>query len=179
MQLTNDLLQTLPIEEIATIINTQLETYNSLTDLCSDIGVTYSKVTALFNKHDYAYVGRYKKYLKVNLQDNTLDSPLTLASTCTTSSTLSPDEQALMDYLINNKDKLVALLTNNRDSTHLIIDKRILSSTESSSKKLTLHDATYEQFITLCTNQYPQYQAKHLLAQAMIEFIDKYGDTTL
>lgn len=177
MELTDELIQTLPIEELAHTLNTQLEDYKSLQHLCDSLGITYNRVTSRFNKHDYAYVPRHKKYLRVNLSEDTLVLP-TQGST-TSSNVLTTEQLELLNYLLPHIDDLKSLINNNANPTalasSLLIDKRILDSTTTSTKNLTVYNDIYLQFTTMCSTQFLQYQTKHLLAQALLEFIDKYA----
>ncbi|EST52221.1 hypothetical protein T458_26895 [Brevibacillus panacihumi W25] len=77
-------------------------------------------------------------------------------------------------FLCENIDVLKRLI-NSEHRPPLTLDKQIYSNDASfSNKSIKMNEEVYKKFTKHCNEQYPQFRLQDLIAQSLLDFIEKY-----
>lgn len=143
-------------------VNKMLQTA-SLKEVADEIGIAYSTFLKEMTVGDYVYIQRDNRYYKfirdvgVNPQ---FDS--------------SEDYREELHFLRENIDTLKRLV-NSGHRPPLILDKQIYSKSASfSNKSIKMNEEVYEKFTKHCSEHFPQFRLQDLIAQSLLDFIEKY-----
>ncbi|GCL74586.1 hypothetical protein PN4B1_45410 [Paenibacillus naphthalenovorans] len=78
-----------------------------------------------------------------------------------------------LNFLRENLDKLKKLTENNK--LPLILDQRIYSKTSQFFvKSIKMNEDIYGMFTQYCDENYPHFRLQDLIAQSLLDFIEKY-----
>lgn len=152
---------TMAPEERVKKVNELLQKYE-LKEIADLIGIPYSTFTKEMRKGDYFYHQSDKKYYPFFRDENEKRK-----------AGENRDSEELT-FIRENLDALKSLLQNYKSST-LLLDERIYRNNAIFvNKSIKMNSEIYDEFSKFCEENYPQYQLQHLVAQALIDFMNKY-----
>lgn len=129
------------------------------------IGLSQSVFSKEMTKGDYIYITRENKYFKFIRDGNE-----TAARGTKTNSYIEE-----LDFLSRNLSKLMKLVETSDENVLLSIDKEIYGSGSIFvNKNIRINQAVYEKFINACGELFPHLKIQDLIAQSLLDFLEKY-----
>lgn len=134
----------------------------SLNEVAKEIGIPSSSFSKEMTNGDYVYIKRENQYYKFVRDLKDLQSSVT--------------DNDTMLYLNQNIETIKKVISLFQHHTPLILDEKIYSKQLSyTTKSLKMNDNVYSEFTDFCKSNYPTYRLQDLIAQALLDFIQKYG----
>lgn len=131
------------------------------------IGISPSSLSREMMKEDYTYIGRENKYFKFIRHHK---DAIGLRSQNNSTESLE------MTFLRENLEKLKQLLADCEENLVLSLDKEIYShDAVFVNKNIRINQAVYERFISHCSDRFPHLKIQDLVAQSLLEFVNKYS----
>ena len=88
--------------------------------------------------------------------------------------TLNESYEDVLQYLKDNFDQLKQML-NSEKRPPLVLDQRIYSKNAVFvNKSIKMNEEIYERFTEFCNENFPQFRLQDLIAQSLLDFIEKY-----
>lgn len=148
-------------------INKMLET-TPLNEIAKELDIPYSSFLSEMTKGDYVYIKRDKKYFKFIRDENTQ-----LGSRA---ETFTADYSEELSFLKNHLGTLKRMVSSQENVQPLILDKRIYDAkTKFVNKNIKVNVSIYQEFTALCENKFRHLKIQDLIAQALLDFINKYS----
>lgn len=136
----------------------------SLKEVADKIGIAYSTFLREMTVGDHVYIQRDNRYYKF-IRDVDGVNP---------QADFNGDYQEELHFLRENIDSLKKLV-NCGHRPPLILDQQIYSKSASfSNKSIKMSEQVYEKFTKYCSEQFPQFRLQDLIAQSLLDFIEKY-----
>ncbi|WP_027093451.1 hypothetical protein [Cohnella thermotolerans] len=152
---------TMPHDKRAEEVNKLLES-STLKEVADKIGVNYSSFTKEMQSGDYVFIQRDNRYYKFLRDPNSKPLP-------TTQTGYAKE----LHFLHENLDKLKQLIAN--DKSPLVLDQRIYAkNSQFTVKSIKMNDDIYGMFTQYCDENYPHFRIQDLIAQSLLDFIEKY-----
>lgn len=143
-------------------VNRLLQKYE-LKEIAALIGIPYSTFTKEMRKGDYFYHQSDRKYYRF-IRDEDEKSIKGKYG-----------DSEVLSFIQENFDTLKSLIQNYQSSSFLLLDERVYRSNANFvNKSIKMNSEIYEEFSKFCEDNYPQYRLQDLIAQALIDFINKY-----
>src|SRR5690606_3012072 len=134
----------------------------SLNEVAKEIGIPSSSFSKEMTNGDYVYIKRENQYYKFVRDLKDLQSSVT--------------DNDTMLYLNQNIETIKKVISLFQHHTPLILDEKIYSKQLSyTTKSLKMNDNVYSEFTDFFKSNYPTYRLQDLIAQALLDFIQKYG----
>lgn len=144
-------------------INKMLENA-TLKEVADKIGIAYSTFLKEMTVGDYVYIQRENRYFKFIRDGEKAKTP-----------THGETYEDLLLFLKENFDQLKQLL-NSEQRPPLVLDQRIYSKNAVfTNKSIKMNDEIYESFTKFCNENFPQFRLQDLIAQSLLDFVDKYS----
>ncbi|WP_339197701.1 hypothetical protein [Aeribacillus sp. FSL k6-2211] len=151
---------TMTPEERVKKVNELLQKYE-LKEIADLIGIPYSTFTKEMRKDDYFYHQTDRKYYRFIRDEKNIKGKYS--------------DSEVLSFIQENFDTLKSLIQNYKSSSFLLLDERVYRSNANFvNKSIKMNSEIYEEFSKFCEDNYPQYQLQHLVAQALIDFMNKY-----
>lgn len=129
------------------------------------IGISRSAFSKEMTQDDYVYISRENRYFKF-IRD--------IKSAPHTNKAHSPE----MDFLSTNLDVLKQILASCESGMLLFLNKEIYSNNGTFvNKNIRINQAIYDKFTDNCDKHFPHLKLQDLIAQSLLDFIDKYTST--
>lgn len=144
------------------IINEMLKN-SSLKEVAKQIGVPESSFSKEMIRGDYVYIKRDNQYYKFIRNENMI------------SNNHQPYQDAI-NFIEQNIDELKALIRQREDIRNmLILDEQVYSKkAKYTNKSIKMNSEVYDKFGKFCAEKYPFLTIQDLVAQALIDFINRY-----
>lgn len=148
-------------------INALLEN-SDLRGVSQMLDIPYSTFTKEMQKGDYVYIARENKYFKfIRNKNDYVSSKSYIKGT--------EDYTEELAFLKENLEMLKKLVANSEENKMLILDKAIYDTkAKFVNKNLKVNEAIYEKFSKLCESQFPHLKIQDIIAQSLLDFINKY-----
>lgn len=155
---------TMPYEKRAEEVNKLLQS-SSLKEVAEKLGISYSTFTKEMQAGDYVFIQRDNRYYKFIRDPN--DKPSNTSHNIEYSNELT--------FVRDNLDTLKKLIETNTNRPPLILEKTIYSKNSSYSvKSIKMNDDIYSSFSKFCNDNYPHFRVQDLIAQSLLEFMNRY-----
>ncbi|WP_153976931.1 hypothetical protein [Paenibacillus xylanilyticus] len=144
-------------------VNKLLQSF-TLDEVAEKIGVSYSTFTKDMQAGDYVFIKRDNRYYKF------LRDPFSMP----------PKKQTIVDseeliFLKENLEKLRSLVKNKNDNSILVLDQKIYSkNSQFLVKSIKMNEEIYGRFTQNCVEKFPHFRLQDLIAQSLLDFIEKY-----
>lgn len=134
----------------------------SLNEVAKEIGVPPSSFSKeMNNKGDYVYIKRENQYYKFVRDLNDIKP-----------SAIGDDTMSYINQNIETIKKIIELYQN---QTPLILNEMVYDKqAKYTNKNLRMNSLVYSQFTEFSDNNYPTYRLQDLVAQALLDFTQKY-----
>lgn len=144
------------------IINEMLKN-SSLKEVAKNIGVPESSFSKEMTNGDYVYIKRDNQYYKF-LRDKSMISQSHQQS------------QEVICFLEQNIEVLKAIIRNHDNIKNmLILDEQVYSQkAKYMNKSIKMNSDVYNKFVTFCKDKYPYLALQDLVAQSLLDFINRY-----
>ncbi|MEC1722831.1 hypothetical protein [Schinkia azotoformans] len=160
---------TMDVDKRAEEINKMLVN-SDLKGVAEALGLAYSTFTKSMQTGDYTYIARENQYFKF-IRDKELLGTMKPSDKATTGF------QEELTFLKENLETLKSLVSTVNESPTLVLDKDIYNTkAKYVNKNLKLNENIYEKFSKLCENQFPHLKIQDLIAESLLEFINKYQE---
>ncbi|SOC08278.1 hypothetical protein SAMN05880501_10552 [Ureibacillus xyleni] len=151
-------------DERVDIINEMLKT-RSYSEVAKEIGVPGSSFGKEMQRGDYVYIQRDNKFYKF-IRDKTM--------------VVSNNESAtdnILSFIKDNQDILKKMISDYEyGNKMLILDERVYSNNAKfENKSIKMNNDIHKQFIEFCKKDYPFLTVQDLIAQSLLEFMEKYS----
>jgi hypothetical protein len=145
-------------------INKMLET-TPLNDIAKKLDIPYSTFLSEMTKGDYVYIKRDKKYFKFIRNENSLIEQ-----------TRNSDYSEELSFLKKHLDVLKKLVSSHENAQPMVLDKQVYDvKAKFVNKNIKVNASIYQQFTELCENKFRHLKIQDLIAQALLDFINKYS----
>ncbi|OMD62991.1 hypothetical protein BSK62_22040 [Paenibacillus odorifer] len=149
----------IPHDVRVTEINNMLQTMK-LKEVSEQLDIAYSTFLKEMTAGDYVYVQRENRYFKFIREDSI---PQTLSHSDFTEELL---------FIRENLNYFKTMLVTESD---LIISKKVHSKDAAfSNRSIKMNDEIYADFSNYCHEKFPQFRLQDLIAQSLLDFIEKY-----
>lgn len=144
------------------IINEMLKN-SSLKEVAKQIGVPESSFSKEMIRGDYVYIKRDNQYYKFIRNENMI------------SNNHQPSQDAI-SFIEQNIDELKTLIRQHENIRNmLILDEQVYSKkAKYTNKSIKMNSEVYDKFVKFCADKYPFLTIQNLVAQALIDFINRY-----
>lgn len=133
----------------------------SLNEVAKEIGIPSSSFSKEMTNGDYVYIKRENQYYKFVRDLKDVQSSIT-----------NNDTTLYLNQNIKTIKEIVSLFQHH---TPLILDEKIYSKQSTyTTKSLKMNSLVYSEFVEFCENNYPLYRLQDLVAQALLDFIQRY-----
>jgi len=144
-------------------VNKLLQSF-SLEEISEKIGVSYGSFTKEMQAGDYVFIKRDNRYYKF------LRNPLSMP---TKIQPVVDSEE--MSFLKENLERLRELVERKNDKSILVLDQRIYSkNSQFLVKSIKMNEDIYGMFTRYCDEKFPHFRLQDLIAQSLLDFIEKY-----
>lgn len=153
------------VEEINKIlINSDLK------GVAEALGLAYSTFTKEMQKQDFVYIARENQYFKFIRDKESLGN-----AKPSDKATIGFQEE--LTFIKEHLETLRNLVSTVNEKPTLVLDKEIYNTkAKYVNKNLKLNENIYEKFSKLCENQFPHLKIQDLIAESLLEFINKYQE---
>lgn len=126
------------------------------------IGISRSTFSKEMTQGDYVYIARENRYFKF-IRD--------IKSTSTVNKSDSPE----LTFLSLNLELLQQIVDSYENGVLLTLNKEIYSNNGNFvNKNIRINQAVYDRFTENCDKYFPHLKLQDLIAQSLLDFIDKY-----
>jgi len=149
-------------DERVVIINELLKN-SSLKEVAKKIGVPESSFSKEMTSGDYVYIKRDNQYYKFLRDKNMINQN-------------HQQSQDVISFIEQNIEVLEAIIRNH-DSIKkmLILDEQVYSQkAKYMNKSIKMNIEVYNKFVTFCKDKYPYLALQDLVAQSLLDFINRY-----
>ncbi|RKQ16445.1 hypothetical protein [Ureibacillus endophyticus] len=149
-------------DERVDIINKMLKN-SSLKEIAKKIGVPESSFSKEMTNGDYVYIKRDNQYYKYIRDKNMISNN-------------HQQSQDVISFIEQNMEVLKAILRHHEDSRNmLILDEQVYSKkAKYMNKSIKMNSEIYDKFVKFCEEKYPFLTLQDLVAQALLDFINRY-----
>ncbi len=133
------------------------------------LDIPYSTFTKEMQKGDYVYIARENKYFKfIRNKNDYVSSKSYIKGT--------EDYTEELAFLKENLEMLKKLVANSEENKMLILDKAIYDTkAKFVNKNLKSERSHLRKILKLCESQFPHLKIQDIIAQSLLDFINKYS----
>ncbi|WP_110114479.1 hypothetical protein [Bacillus sp. CGMCC 1.16541] len=150
-------------EKRVILINEMLKN-SSIKEVATNIGVPESSFSKEMTNGDYVYIKRDNQYYKFLRDPN---------SSITKESLPSADTIQFVEENLETLRDIITVFQKQQDM--LVLDERVYNKSKKFvNKSIKMNHDVYEQFVQFCEKHYPYLTIQDLVAQSLLDFIDRY-----
>lgn len=144
------------------IINEMLKN-NSLKEVAKQIGVPESSFSKEMTSGDYVYIKRDNQYYKFIRDKNMISHG-------------HQQSEDVICFLEQNIEVLKSIIKDHENIKNmLILDEQVYSQkAKYMNKSIKMNSEVYNKFVTFCKEKYPYLAIQDLVAQSLLDFINRY-----
>lgn len=151
---------TLDCKQRVEVVNDLLKNNHDLQQVADKIGINYSTFTKVMQEDDFVYIKRENQYYKFIRNPDAI-------------SAIGNNADDLTAFLAENIDTLKQIIEKHIANDDFTIDKKIFAS-KLSTKTFRMPEELYQQFVLTCEKEFPHLKIQDIIAQLLLDFIDKY-----
>jgi hypothetical protein len=144
-------------------INKMLQT-RGLEEVAKEIGMSPSSFSREMQNGDFVFIKRENQYYKFVRNNNIAIG----------NGNSQVDET--LNLINNNLDTIKRIISLFKDKTPLVLDEKVYSKqAKYTNNNIKMNDLIYKEFVNFCDERYPVYRRQDLVAQALLELMNKYS----